>query len=145
MTEFHQRSRTPFASICGSITCATLTWALLAGCATHGHLQSTACSADDLARRESQTRIDRLRYTLHAASASEARRPAQLSATLAHTAWYFENQEAEFRRNLAGAGDYMQRDFDRAGPRLSATATRAADTIAGKPDQIPISFILLFY
>lgn len=122
-----------------------MTCALLVGCAARGPQPSATCLADALACRESQTRVDRLRYTLDAAIASEARRPGQLSATLAHSAWYFENQAVEFRRNLAGAGDYVQRDLSRAGPRLAANATRAAAALRGKPDQIPISFILLFY
>lgn len=138
-------SRMSTATTCGLITCAGLALSLLPGCAPHQHLSSMTCQVDELARRESQTRIDRLQYTLGAVAASEARRPAHLQATLDHAAWYFENQNTEFRRSLVGAGAYIQRDLDRAGPRLSATADKAAEALAGKPDQIPYSFILLFY
>jgi len=97
---------------------------------------ASGCQHQRLAQQRAQPRLDR---------ESEGSRPQHLANTAGYFDWYFRHQTERFGANLQGAGAYLGRDVERAGPRLRTIGQKAAESMYGRPERIEENAILLFF
>jgi len=106
---------------------------------------ASGCQHQRLAQQRAQTRLDRFAATPAHFAESEGSRPQHLANTAGYFDWYFRHQTERFGANLQGAGAYLGRDVERAGPRLRTIGQKAAESMYGRPERIEENAILLFF